>query len=65
MLFRSGCHGHPIIGEKYDLKLLSSHSMGFSYGGRGADAIISHADEAAKGFYCKGLIVKFIMNMLD
>ena len=38
---------------------------GFSYGGRGADAIISHADEAVKRFNYKGSIVKFISNVLD
>ena len=38
---------------------------GVSYGSRGAAAIISHADEAAKEINCKGLIIKFIMNVLD
>ena len=38
---------------------------GVSYGGRGAATIISHTDEAAKGLNCKGLIIKFIMNVLD
>ena len=38
---------------------------GVSYGDRGATAIISHADEAVKGFNYKDSIIKFIMNVLD
>ena len=38
---------------------------GIFYGGRSAAAIISHADEAAKGINYKGSIIKFIMNVLD
>ena len=38
---------------------------GVSYGGRGAAAIISHVDEAAKEINYKDSIIKFIMNVLD